>query len=316
MNTYDKIKGAMFGVALGDALGLGTEFMSSQEVRHYYPEGMRRFSQIIRDAHRCMWKRGEWTNDTQVNIMLAESIMEHGHLDVCDFAKRLKGWFKNNPTDMIDLYNWLFLNPEWENDPLRTTHTTWLENNFLSASNEALPRSIITGLLGGPRLIGNTLDVIAVTHDDSRCTTSGVVIATMADSLLRKGVPARISELEDLCNTLDPRIIPYLQMAYHGDIVDMETDDPDTLWYTRKTMAIALWTIWHCTSAEETLHLVVDAGGDADTNAAVAMGLAGIRYGFDSLPKEVTNLLHYTELEEVASRFADFIIQKETGDGK
>ena len=312
MNLTDKIKGAMFGVALGDALGLGTEFMSTQEVRHYYPGGMRHFSQIIRDAHRRMWKRGEWTNDTQINILLAESIMSCGRLNVSDFAKRIKAWFKDNPTDMVDFYRWLFKDSEWENEPLKRAHRIWLDYDIHNASNEALPRAIITGILGGKRMMGNTLDAISMTHDHTRCAACGMVIATMADSLLRKGEPAQYTELVEICNTLDPSILHSLERAHDSaSIYDLELDDENALWHTRKTMAAALWAIWHCSSAEETLHCVVDAGGDADTNAAVAMGLAGLKYGYDALPEEVNNLLHYDVINDVATRFAAFIEQKE-----
>ena len=37
----ERFLGTIFGQAVGDALGLSTEFMSKQEVDRFYPNGMR-----------------------------------------------------------------------------------------------------------------------------------------------------------------------------------------------------------------------------------------------------------------------------------
>lgn len=46
-------------------LGLGTEFMSRDEVIKKYPDGLKSYNQIIQNAHR-RWIKGDWTDDTDI----------------------------------------------------------------------------------------------------------------------------------------------------------------------------------------------------------------------------------------------------------
>ena len=45
-NLADKFYGVLFGLAVGDALGFATEFLSRAQVRFAYPQGLTDYSQI------------------------------------------------------------------------------------------------------------------------------------------------------------------------------------------------------------------------------------------------------------------------------
>ena len=72
----DKIAGCLYGQAVGDALGLGTEFMSKAEVKRNYPDGLSEYSQIIQDYHRKRWNKGDWTDDTDMMLCIAKAIVK------------------------------------------------------------------------------------------------------------------------------------------------------------------------------------------------------------------------------------------------
>ena len=69
----------------------------------------------------------------------------------------------------------------------------------------------------------------------------------------------------------------------------------DNCGYTLVTLSVALWAYWHASSFEEGLLAVVNAGGDADTNAAVACAILGAKYGYSSIPTEYIEGLLYKE---------------------
>lgn len=93
----NKIKGVLFGGAIGDTLGLGSEFMSKTEVQKYYPNGLYDYSQIVQDYHRCRWQRGEWTDDTEMMICIVNAIIKDKDIKLSSIAQNFKNWFNENP---------------------------------------------------------------------------------------------------------------------------------------------------------------------------------------------------------------------------
>lgn len=72
----DRLKGCIYGQAIGDALGLGSEGMTDEDMACYYPNGLHHYSEIVQDRHRKRWIRGDWTDDTDMMLCIAHAVIE------------------------------------------------------------------------------------------------------------------------------------------------------------------------------------------------------------------------------------------------
>ena len=75
--TIDRFRGCIYGQAIGDALGLGTEFMTDETIAWKYPHGLQHNKQIYQDKHRKRWEIGDWTDDTDMMLCIAEILANH-----------------------------------------------------------------------------------------------------------------------------------------------------------------------------------------------------------------------------------------------
>lgn len=308
MELNDRIRGAIVGFAYGDALGLGAEFMTRYEISAYYPDGLTRFEQQIHDAHRGQWKRGEWTNDTEILIRLLENVLNFGSLNIREQARAVKEWYDEGHPDVSPVFRIIVNNPEWLERPVQVTHETWRNLRIHEASNEAIQRSLVAALISKPQeLLENTRKLVLMTNDDTRCVSTTMILARMMHSLLHTGKEAGYEELAHLSNRVDPRTLSFLEMAHKGDIAEMQLDDEATWSWTRKAMGAALWSLWHFDNPADAINAVIMQGGDADSNAALAGALAGLKYGYSELPAEKQNLVRLDYLLDLADRVTEYV---------
>lgn len=143
----ERFLGTIFGQAVGDALGLSTEFMSKQEVDRFYPNGIEDYSQIVQDDHRRRWQRGDWTDDTDMMLCILDSFMACQKVDILDIAKRFKEWMMNGGMGIgRHTYNVMALD-DYTSNPQKAAEIIWKMGKKKAAANGAVMRTSVVGLM-------------------------------------------------------------------------------------------------------------------------------------------------------------------------
>ncbi|AMQ20535.1 ADP-ribosylglycohydrolase family protein [Geobacillus sp. JS12] len=91
----DKIKGGLFGLAIGDALGAITEFMSTAEIQKKYGE--------VTDIIGGGWLNlspGEVTDDTAMTIAVAKGIIKNKENPLPEIGEEFLKWYETDPPDV------------------------------------------------------------------------------------------------------------------------------------------------------------------------------------------------------------------------
>ena len=92
-----------------------------------------------------------------------------------------------------------------------------------------------------------------------------------------------------------------------SDFADLPECEIKSGGYVVDTLEAAVWCLQNTESYADCVLTAVNLGGDTDTTAAVAGGLAGIFYGFAAIPcKWVDSLQNKDYLLDIYERFAVF----------
>src|SRR5690554_1108087 len=307
----DKIKGLFFGQAIGDALGLGTEFLDKKQVKLYYPDKLTSYSQIIQDSFRKQWKQGKWTDDTDQFICILNSLLKTNTVDEHAFAKELYAWAQNSPVDIGITVNKVVSHPDFLKDPFKCSKEIWEDSLREEAANGAIMRTSILGAYefwDYKKVILNTEKIAKVTHWDPRCAGSSVIITLIIANLLNEDRMLSLKEIVEIGDNYDNRIIYHIEQSTDRDISNLYLDEEGIIGYTLLALSAGLWAYFHAKDFESGLISVINEGGDADTNGCIAGSLLGTKFGYNSIPKHlIDGLLNKELLEEKFNQFIKLI---------
>lgn len=308
ISIYNRFKGVLYGQAIGDALGLGTEGMTDEDMAWKYPNGIQYYNQIFQDRHRKRWEIGDWTDDTDMMLCIAEAVIEDKGVNFMNIAKHFKAWAQGIPMGIGENTYKVLMMGDYIEKPFDVSQMVWRMSKFLSAANGGLMRTSVVGLF--PKEVRTCAENICrLTHYDPRCVGSCVIVSELIHALVYGKEPLSLYQMENISRQYDLSIYEYITKAWQEQSIKNLMDD-EHMGYTLVTLSVALWTYWHTSSFEEGLLAVVNAGGDADTNAAVACAILGAKYGFSSLPSEyVEGLLYKEDLEKIVKDLASICIK-------
>ncbi len=280
IDRRNRFLGVLPGLAIGDALGAPVEFQSAEAVAAAHPDGVREIT------GGGVWEKGEPTDDTQLALLLAESLALSGRLDVTDLARRLVAWLESNPKDIGNLTRQSLQNLRGGDPPDQCGAIAWEDSGRNSAGNGSLmyvAPIALANLLRPGELAEDATTVSRITHYDPRCVGACVALTHAIAGLLRGEDDALASAAQAAQGVCDD-VRATVERALARPPAALKVDGADR-GYVLVTLELAFSAAAFAADFESALVEVVSKGGDADTNGAVAGALLGAKFGRNQIPE-------------------------------
>ena len=276
-----KMKGAMFGLAIGDAMGASVEFR---------PRGKFVSVTDFRDGGPFKLKAGQWTDDTAMALCLAASLVECNGMDAKDQMDRYLRWV--NEGYMSCTGKAVGIGQTVLRSLVRYHKTQDPYQGSTSpkhAGNGCIMRLAPVPIFyhdDAEKAVLNALDSARTTHASPQALQTTAYFAGLIWGALNS-----VSKDE----LLQPYYTPMSDLSFtdlHEDVAmvivgDYKLKTPEELMpsgYAPQSLEVALWAFYNSASFEEGLLMAVNMGGDADTIGAIYGQLAGAFYGYGEIP--------------------------------
>jgi ADP-ribosyl-[dinitrogen reductase] hydrolase len=232
---------------------------------------------------------GAFTDDTEMALALADSLLAHSPLDPSDLAARFAAWYRAGPAD-IGRQTPLVLKRISRGEPWDAAAAAVQAENPWSAGNGSVTRCWPVALADWDdldRLLADSRLQSQVTHGHPECV-AGCAFVNSAIYHLVHGAALR----EAVARALDDADLPAaLRQAIEEAPAKRRADFANSGW-VRHALESAVWGLLTTDSFGEAVVQVVNLGNDADTAGAVVGALAGAAYGLDAIPTAWRATLH------------------------
>lgn len=280
-----KLRDAIYGLAIGDALGVPYEFRRRDTFNCTRMRGWGKYFQ----------PPGTWSDDTSMTLALLDA-MSYTRIHNPDLKKLSSNFVKWMYLGKFSIYRYTFdvgltTRRAIHNMVLQKEPTECGMTKEKSKGNGSLMRILplifclwdCTDFYERKQLC---FDVSALTHRTETCQIACHFYVEFALKILKGAEKyfayrATITEFKDCYKSSE---LYDFERIMNGNIFNIPRDEIISKGYVVNTLESALWCFLKNSNYESTILTAVNLGGDTDTTAAVCGGLAGLYYGYYSIP--------------------------------
>ena len=287
ISLKDKLAGGLIGMLVGDALGVPYEFHTKEEIP---PIGEIEFEppKDFNRAHKGV-EIGTYSDDGAQALILLNTLLECEKLDVEHFAIGLVNWYEVGFMAVDEKLFDCGIQTAKAIAELKAGTEPLLAggNDEYSNGNGSLMRVLpLTLWHQGTdlELIADAFDQSGLTHGHLRSKICCAIYCLWARNI--------IEDVEDAWNKAIQQFYKYFPNT-SIEIIEFEsTILPNNAEYDIKGSGYVVdsfrashWLNSEFDSFEDVVKNAISLGNDTDTTACIAGGIAGLKYGVNSIPK-------------------------------
>lgn len=307
------VHSALFGLAVGDALGVPVEFQNRDILKRNPVVDMREFGSHGQPA-------GTWSDDSSLAFCLAESLSKEYNLE--DIANKFLQWYNAEIwTPHGRVFDIGIATRQAIYQISKGTNPTlcggFEENDNGNGSlMRILPLAFyLQDETNLSVIFHKTKEVSSITHAHFRSVFACFVYIVYTLEILKgseKSIAYQNMQFKVngfiAKNGFNKKEIQLFNRILNKNISDFSEDEIHSTGYVLYSLEASFWCTLNSNSYEETVLKAVNLGDDTDTTAAIAGGLAGLIYGFENIPENWKNqLARKNDILELCDKLESYV---------
>lgn len=280
-------QGCLLGQLAGDALGGQVEFQYAAEISASHPDGLRQLS----DGGHWNTLAGQPTDDSELALLLARSIVQAGEYDPEAAAQAYFFWYNSKPFDIGMTISRALVGVTKGKVAAKAAAAAMRQSaDPASQANGSLMRISPLGIWGHSlppdRLAEHAQADAELTHPSPVCRDAAAIFTVAIGHAISSGEGPKdvyaCARDWAKAHCRQPSLLSALEEAAKKPPADYSKTEG----WVVIAFQNAFYQLANAPSLEEGVVRTVMAGGDTDTNAAIAGALLGAVYGRSAIPSQ------------------------------